>query len=199
MCPPKILKLSSIMILWMLLLWISNLKSIGCVAGMDVDVTYTYPEDDSTPARVVMRWPQPSMCPVPPSTCTLHATLCTKCDFLPFWNRIFTIKMGGESRFNLTDGYLWLWSFIPSSQKWIRLSKLPSYFSFKTPSFPQFSMAVACCYNGWNLNTSILCNAQRIGLETSSDFTTNRYILLQSHTISLSMWNTDFNCRICYP
>ncbi len=115
-----------------------------------------------------MRWPQPSMCRVPRSTCTLHVTLCTKCEFLPFWNRIITIKMWGESRFNLTDGYLWLWSFVPSSQKWIRLTKLPSYFSFKTPSFPQFSIAVARCYNGWNLNNRSFRNARRAGLKTSS-------------------------------
>ena len=28
------------------------------------------------------------------------------------------------------------------------ISKLPRYFSFKTPSFPQLSMVVAYCYNG---------------------------------------------------
>ena len=32
-----------------------------------------------------------------------------------------------------------LWSFLPSSQKWICLSKLPSYFSFKTPSKSDFA------------------------------------------------------------
>ena len=79
--------------------------------------------------------------------------------------------MWGESRFNLTQGYLWLWSFVPSSRKWIRLSKLPSYFSFKTPSFIQFSMAVAPCYNSWNLNTSAWRNARRIGFDTSSGMT----------------------------
>ncbi len=41
------------------------------------------------------------------------------------------------------------------------------YFSFKTSSFPLFSVAVARCYNGWNLNTS-LRNASRRGFETSS-------------------------------
>ena len=35
-----------------------------------------------------------------------------------------------------------LWSFVPSSQMWIHLSKLPCYFSFKTLSFPWFSMTV---------------------------------------------------------
>ena len=68
----------------------------------------------------------------------------------------FIIKMWGESRFTLTDGYLWLWRFDPWSQKGIRLSKLSSYFSSKTPSFPQFSVAVARCYNGWNLNKQLL-------------------------------------------
>ncbi len=125
------------------------------------------PEDDSTHVRVAMRWPQPSMCPVPRSTCTQHVTLCTKREFLLISDRIFTMKMWGKSRFNLPDGYLWLWSFVPWSQKWIRLSK-SYYFSFKTPSFPQFSMAVALCYNGWNLNSSRLRNARRAGLETSS-------------------------------
>ena len=93
-------------------------------------------------------------CADPMSPACLHVPLCTKCELLPFWNHIFTIKVWGESRFNLTDGYLWLWSFVPSSQKWIRLPKFPSYFSYKTSYFPQFSMAVARCFNGWNLNTS---------------------------------------------
>ena len=47
----------------------------------------------------------------------------------------FHHKMWGDSRFVLIDGYLLLWSFVSSSQKWIRLSIMPSYFSFKTPSF----------------------------------------------------------------
>ncbi len=56
----------------------------------------------------------------------------------------------------------------PSIQKWIGLSKLQRYFSFKTPSSPQFLMAVARCYNVWNVNTCSLRNARRTGLETSS-------------------------------
>ncbi len=61
-------------------------------------------EDGSTPVRVAMRGPQPSMCSVPRSTYTLHVPLCTK-----FWN--FTIlkpyfhyKIRGKSRFNLPGG-----------------------------------------------------------------------------------------------
>ena len=84
-------------------------------------------------------------------------------------NRIFIIKMWGNSRVILTDRYLRLWSFVPSSQKWIRLSKLSIYFSFKILCFPCFSMAVARCYNNWNLNTSSLRNAWWTGLKTSYD------------------------------
>ncbi len=58
-------------------------------------------EDNSTLVHVAMRWPQPIMCPVPQSMCTLHVTLCTKCEFVQFGNRIFTIKMWGEFRFKL--------------------------------------------------------------------------------------------------
>ena len=49
---------------------------------------------------------QPSMCLLLRSTCTQHITLCTKYEFLQFWNRIFTIKMWGHSKFTLTYGYL---------------------------------------------------------------------------------------------
>ncbi len=59
--------------------------------------------------------------------------------------------MRGESRFNLTDGYVRPWSFVPSSQNWIRLSKFPIRFSFKTPPFQQFSTGVARCFNVWYL------------------------------------------------
>ncbi len=64
----------------------------------------------------------------------IHVTLCTR--ILQFWN-IFNIKILGDSWFILTDGYLWLWSFVTSSQNLIRLSKLQSYFTFNTPPFPQ--------------------------------------------------------------
>ena len=101
------------------------------------------------PVRVAIRWPQHSMCSVPRSTCTTRNSINSmhKMRNFTILNCTFTIKMRGESRFNLTDGHLCLWSFVPSSQKWIRLSKLPSYFNFKIPSFAQFSMAVAYCCN----------------------------------------------------
>ena len=111
------------------------------------------------------------------TTVNVHTTqyLCAKkYDFLQFWNRIFTIKMWGNSRFILTDGYntvLQLWSFTPLSQKWIRLLKLPSYLSFKTLSFSHawFSMAVTCLYNMVKIYTSSLRNAWWTDLEASSD------------------------------
>ncbi len=45
--------------------------------------------------------------------------------------------------------------------------KMLKLFSFKTLSFSRFSMAVTQ-YNGWNLNTSSLCNAWWTGFESQS-------------------------------
>ena len=39
---------------------------------------------NTSPCRNAL--PQPSICQVPQSTCTLHVTLCTKCEFFQFWN-----------------------------------------------------------------------------------------------------------------
>ncbi len=82
-------------------------------------------------------------------------TLCTKCEFLQFW--ISTI-MWGDSRLYLTDGFLRLWIFVPSSQRLIHLIKMPSYFSCES------------WYNGWNLNASSFRNVWRTRLDTSSGF-----------------------------
>ena len=67
--------------------------------------------------------------------CPLH--LCTVCKFLglQFWNRIFTIKMWGDSRFILKDWYLWL-----QSESWIVSQNCQVYFGFKTLSFSRFSV-----------------------------------------------------------
>ncbi len=48
--------------------------------------------------------------------------------------------------------------------------KITKLFQFQTSSLPQFSMAVARCYNYWNLNTSSVHNARQTGIETSSAF-----------------------------
>ncbi len=76
----------------------------------------------------------------------------------------FLSKMRRDSWFDLTDGYLWLWRFVPSIQMWIPLSKLLCHFSYNTSSFPWFSMAVARCCNVWNLN------AWLTGLDASSEW-----------------------------
>ena len=98
----------------------------------------------------------------------LHTTLCTHFEFLQFWNCICAFKMWVALRFNFTDWYLWLWSFVPSSQKWKRLTTLSTYFRFKTLSFTQFWMAAARCYSGWNSNFSSPRNASWTGPDTSS-------------------------------
>ena len=46
-----------------------------------INVRYSDRRWFNTPVRVAMRWPQPSMYPITRSTCTLHVTLCTKCEF----------------------------------------------------------------------------------------------------------------------
>ena len=112
---------------------------------------------DSTPVRVAVRWPHPSMYPVPRSMCTLHVTLYTKCEFSSFQNRFFfTTKV-----VNVTDGYLWLCSIVPPSQKVNLPLKITKLFQLQnTP----FLMVVACCYNCWTLNIGSL---RLTGLETS--------------------------------
>ena len=136
--------------------------------------TRSVSEDDSTPVCVAMRWPQSSMCPVRGTTVNMHTTrnsMHKNVNFYHFQNHVFTIKVWGQSTIFLTDGYLWLWRFISSSQKWIHLSKSPQVISVsKLLSFLRFSMAVAHCYtyNGWNLNTGSSCNAWWTVLETSS-------------------------------
>ncbi len=63
-------------------------------------------------------------------------------------------------RFSLANENLRLWSFAPLSQKWMRLSRLQSYFIFKTPMV---------CLLLQQLNTSSSCNAWWTGLGISSD------------------------------
>ena len=59
--------------------------------------------------------------------------------FSPSKMRRFQIK--------LIEGYLWMWDFVPSSQKWlIRHSKLPSYTSLETLPSSRFQMGVNRCY-----------------------------------------------------
>ncbi len=109
---------------------------------------------------------QPSMCLVPQSMCTVHITRCIKCKFAQFLNCIFTKKMWVNSRFILTDGdsetssHQVRGEFTSKNCEFISVSKLLF--------LPQFSMAVACCYNGWILNTSSLCNAWWTDLHASS-------------------------------
>ena len=116
-----------------------------------------------------MLWPQPSypacMCSVPWSTCKLHINSMQK-----RWT--FTILKHGEERNNHRNliqldryGYVRLWYFV--RQMWIRLSKCRSYFGFRM-SFQRFSLGVARCYNGWNLNTRILRDAWWTGLAISA-------------------------------
>ena len=78
---------------------------------------------------------QLSMSGIVRSTCTLQVTQYPK-----LW--IFTILKSYFHHKNVSQ------SFVLSSQKWICLPRLPSYLSFKTLSFPCFSMAVDHCYNG---------------------------------------------------
>ena len=81
-----------------------------------------------------------SMCLVQWST--LHVNLIMH-KTVNFCNFIFNLKMWGDFGFILTHKYLWLWSFISK----MNLSLKTSYFSFKTSSFPLFSMVVARSYN----------------------------------------------------
>ncbi len=78
-----------------------------------------------------------------------------------------------DSRLILTlDGHLWQWSLVLSSQKWISLSKLSSYFNFKTQSIPTvFNGCYSLLHNSLDLNIRSLRNAWRPGLDTSSDGT----------------------------
>ncbi len=99
-------------------------------------------------------------------------TLCAKCEVLQLILKPYCQhKMCeiGYSRFILTAcGYLWLWSFVPSSQKWIRLLNCQSYFSFRTPIFPIHGFQWLMLAVTTIVNTSSLRNAWHTGLDTSS-------------------------------
>ena len=99
-----------------------------------------YPRGWFNTSSCSMRWPQPSMCPV---------NVYTTRNFMHKM-QIFTIL---KPYFNLfLPSVRWIQIQLnrqvpmtvklPLNQKWIRLSKLPSYFSFKTLSFPSFN---GCC------------------------------------------------------
>ena len=91
---------------------------------------------------------RPSQMRSPKPACMVPVNLTSNCEFLQPWNLIFTTN---RRRFHIhlvTDRYLWLSSSVPSSQK--GLNNI-SYFDFKTPSFPQFLMAVVGCYNSWKI------------------------------------------------
>ena len=104
------------------------------------------------------------------STCPLHVSLCTKCEFSPFWNGIFTIKMRGESRFILKNGDLWL-KLCPIKSKVNLPPKIAKLLQF------QKSVSPTVFYGCWSLLRSLLqrlnicsciCNAWWTRLETSS-------------------------------
>ena len=59
------------------------------------------------------------------------------CDFFTILKLLAYLPNKNVKWFQIHLAWQTLWSFVPSSQKWIRLSKLPRYFSFKTPSLSQ--------------------------------------------------------------
>ena len=78
-----------------------------------------------------------------------HVALCTKCQFLPFWNRI------REDNSDLTcRQVLMIVKLRPIKSKLNSPLKITKLFQFQnlTPSFPQFSMTVARCYRTQRLN-----------------------------------------------
>ena len=106
---------------------------------------------------------QLSMCMVPWSMCTLHAIPDSS------WQTrrvLMTVKLHPiKSKLNLS----------------LTIAKL--FYVSKHLSFQQFSMVVACCYSGWNLNTTKLPSAWWTGLGTSSG-----YVLKQNQSeIELTM------------
>ena len=111
-----------------------------------------------------------TMCPVPQSKCILllHVTLCTKCEFLPFWESIFTINV---RQFILADLYWWLWRFVPSKMnvplkinpQVISVSKVCHFYAFQC-----FLLTVTMVEIKY---TSSLHNAWWTGIDVSSEFT----------------------------
>ena len=82
----------------------------------------------------------------------------------------FTLKNVRKFQIHLDRWVLTSVTLCPIKSKMNSPLKLANYFSSKTLSFPQFSMAVACCYNSWDLNISSLRNAWLAGFETSSEY-----------------------------
>ena len=110
---------------------------------------YPKPEDDYTPVHVAMRCPN-NMYPVPQIMCTLHVTLCTKWELLPFWNPIFTIKC------EVNPAVSWQMGNCKDSPHQVNSEFTSQNYQVTSVSkllfFPCFSMSVARCYNGWHLN-----------------------------------------------
>ncbi len=131
----------------------------------------TNSEDGSSTGPCGNALSQPSMCPVPLSTCLLHVTLCQKIIFFailkPYFHHknlrryvdrrgLLQIKIKSSSPLKIAV-FFFLFCFV-----------LFFFFSFKNRHLPQLTKADTLLFNGWILNTNTLYNAWQTGHDSPS-------------------------------
>ena len=121
---------------------------------------WQHPEDDSTPVHVTIRCPNPATCVRYKCQHAHNTKLYAQTANCYHFETIFS-SWKCEAILNSSwHTGIWLWSFIPSSQKLNSPLKIQVISVSKLLSFQQFSMVVARCYNRKNLNTSAMHDGQ---------------------------------------
>ena len=109
------------------------------------------PEDDSTQVRVATRAPsKPSMCPVPRHT---RNSMPKMWFCFTIFQPYFCHKNVRRFQFHLDRPVLmmWLWSFVPWSQKWIRFSNNQLIKTLSFPGLLQWFKFKYSLHNAWRM------------------------------------------------
>ncbi len=102
------------------------------------------------------------------STCTLYLKLCTKCEFLQFWNHTLLINVRWL-RFILMTRWALDWEASSNQVKCEFASQNYQVISVKKLHIAHgFQWLLLICYNGCNLKNNSLRNAWWTGLDTPS-------------------------------
>ena len=107
------------------------------------------------------------MCLVPWSTCTLHLTLCTKCEFYNI-QTVFSPSNESQIQIYLDRRVLMIVKLHPIKSKVNSPFNINKLFQFQNVCLSHSFQWVllATCYNGWNISN--LCNALWTGFKVSS-------------------------------
>ena len=113
------------------------------------------------------------MCPVPWSTCRLHVTLRTKCEYLPFFEALYfhhkivrRIQIQLDRRVPMTVQVRPIMSKIHFVYSPLKITKL---FQFQNSAFPTVFNGCGSLLQRLNFKYQKLQNARRTGFETSSE------------------------------